>query len=95
MPIEKNKHEIMLMYPLINDQKNGYLIAKGDEDDVLLLIIDLYNSKIRKVYDKFDKTKIPPSLSIDTIYIDNSKLMVKWYKNDFGLGFKEIDLRRK
>lgn len=95
MPIEKNKREFMTMYPLIKDEKTGYLIAKGDDDEVLLLIIDLNNSKIRKVYDKFDKTKIPPSLSIDTIYIDKSKLMVKWYKNDSELDFKEIDLNRK
>ena len=94
MPIEKSKHEFMIMYPLIKDEKMGYLIAKGDKDKVLLSIVDLKNSKVKKVYDKFDKTKIPPSLSIDTVYIDKSKLMVKWYKNDSELGFKEIELRR-
>lgn len=95
MPIEKNKHEIMAMYPLITDQKTGYLIAKGDDDKVLLLIIDLYNSKISKIYDKFDKTKIPPSLAIDTIYMNKSKLIIKWYKNNSEFGFKEIDLSKK
>ena len=94
MPINKGKEEMTVMYPLIKDKDSGYLVAKGDDKEVLLSIIDLTNSKVSNVNEEFDRTKIPPSLAIDTVYINNSKLSFKWYDKNSKLNFRNIDLSR-
>ncbi len=94
MPIVKNKKGITAMYPLVKNIKSGYLVAKGNEEGVLLSIIDLNNLKIKNVNEEFDETKIPPSLAIDTVYINNSKLSFKWYDKNSKLNFRDIDLSR-
>jgi len=95
MPITKNKKEMTAMYPLIKDENLGYLVAKGDKEGILLSVIDLTDSEVEEINGEFDKTKIPPSLVIDTIYIDNSKLSFKWYETDSKLSFREVGLNRK
>lgn len=94
MSIKKSNKAMTVMYPLIKDEDLGYLVAKGDDQKVLLSIIDLTNSEINNIKGEFDRTKIPPSLAIDTVYINNSKLSFKWYDKNSKLNFRDIDLRR-
>ncbi|CAM1371586.1 hypothetical protein TPENAI_61151 [Tenacibaculum litopenaei] len=95
LPVAKEKQGVVLMYPLIKDQKSGFLIAKGDEDNVLVSIMDLKTFKVRKIEKAFDLKKVPPSLAIDTLWINHLKLSVKWIDKEGKLDFGEFELTQK
>ena len=91
-PLDKKNEAIKILYPLLIDRKNNIIIYKGNNPNVLISILYLKNYKIKNIVENYDKSIIPPINVIDTLFISNNRLNIKWFDNTRKVITKQVEL---
>ena len=69
----------LFLSPLLVDLEKGLIIYQGESVKELVTVKNVISGKTLKVKEKFDRTKRPLSLAIDTIFVENANLVLTWY----------------
>lgn len=92
MKLEENDVARLIMYPVFINEQANVIVYKGEDEDVLLIIENLETGKKSILRDKYDLTKRPPVLAIDSVFIKGQNLIVRWYDESSKIRVKEIYL---
>ncbi|MBK6619637.1 MAG: hypothetical protein IPG32_01680 [Saprospirales bacterium] len=83
----------LFLYPLFLDPKRGVIVYQGDNYDTLVVIENIITEKSQSIKEEFDKTRRPYSAAIDTTYLIDNELYLKWKQANNASISKVFDVR--
>lgn len=79
MSFKTDRKDFLRFYPLFFDTKKHIVVYKNEDENNLITVENILNNKTLNIVEDYNKHLRPPSIAIDSIYVENNnKIFVKW-----------------
>ncbi|MDX2246332.1 MAG: hypothetical protein SF052_06135 [Bacteroidia bacterium] len=82
MSFNSNDKGEFFYYPMYLDLSLDLIIYQGDDPNVLVTAENTKTGKVISIREEFDRTMRPYSLAIDSLFINDTELFLRWYLSD-------------
>lgn len=82
MSFKSNDKGKFFYYPMYLDLSLDLIIYQGDNPNVLVTAENTKTGKVISIREEFDRTMRPYSIAIDSLFIKDTDLFLRWYLSD-------------